>query len=326
MRAAMAAAQVGDDVYGDDPTVNQLQTRAAEMLGKEAALFVPSGTMGNLIAMMIHCGRGDEVILGNQAHTFLHEAGGVAALGGVHPCQIINQPDGTLALSDIEAAIRPDDVHEPITRLITIENTQNSCGGIPLSLEYTRQVGQLAKRHGIAVHLDGARLFNAAVALNTPAAALVEPVDSVSFCLSKGLCAPVGSMLVGSEPFIRRALRLRKMLGGGMRQVGVLAAAGLVALDTMIERLADDHTRAKRLAAGLAALPGIILEPGSPHTNMIFFRLTADCPLDPQTLAQRLEQAGIQISPYERIRLVTHYWIDDDAIDRTLQAFRQALV
>jgi threonine aldolase len=212
-----------------------------------------------------------------------------------------------------------------VTRLVTIENTQNACGGIPISVEYTRQVGELAKRHGLAFHIDGARLFNAAVALKVPACELVEPADSVSFCLSKGLCAPVGSVLVGPAPFISKALRLRKMLGGGMRQAGVLAAAGLVALETMIERLAEDHRRARRLAEGLARLPGIEMEPGTPYTNMIFFRLSDDCPVTYQELGRRMAEQGIIIDAWKRTRLVTHYWIDDEAVERTLAAFGEIL-
>ena len=264
MREAMYSAEVGDDVYGEDPTVNRLQALAAEKTGKEAGLFVTSGTMGNLAAVLAHCDRGDEVILGNLAHTFLFEAGGISALGGVHSHQIPNQPDGTLALDDILAAIRPDDAHFPVTRLICLENTHNRCGGVSLSVEYTRQVGELAHEHGLQVHLDGARLFNAAVAQGVSAAELAGPVDSVTFCLSKGLSAPVGSVLCGSGEFIHRAHRIRKQLGGGMRQAGVLAAAGIVALETMVDRLAEDHARARTLASRLQALPGYGSRPGQP--------------------------------------------------------------
>ena len=231
MREAMAQAEVGDDVYGEDPTVNRLQAMAAELLGQEAGLFVPSGTMGNLAALLSHCGRGDEFILGDKAHTFLYEAGGAAALGGLHPHTIPNQADGRLRLEDIRAAIRGDDPHLPPTRLVTLENTHNRCGGAVLTAAYTRSVCELAREHGLRVHLDGARIFNAAAALDVDVADLTAPVDSVTFCLSKGLCAPVGSVLCGSKEFIDRALRMRKQLGGGMRQVGVLAAAGIVALE-----------------------------------------------------------------------------------------------
>ena len=241
MRAAMAKAPLGDDVYGEDPTVNTLQAMAAAMLGKEAGLFVPSGTMGNLASILAHCNRGDEIILGNLAHTFLYEAGGMAALGGVHPHTIPNQPDGTLDPDDIRAAIRADDAHLPPTRLITLENTHNRCGGAALSVAYTRSIGELAAEHGLILHLDGARIFNAAAVLGVSPAELTAPADSVTFCLSKGLCAPVGSVICGSQDFIRKAHRIRKQLGGGMRQAGVLAAAGIVALESIVPRLAEDH-------------------------------------------------------------------------------------
>ena len=327
MRQAMAQAEVGDDVYGEDPTINRLQEVAANMLGKEAGLFVTSGTMGNLAAILAHCNRGDEVILGNKAHTFLFEAGGVSALGGVHSCQIPNQADGTLLLEDIEAAIRPDDPHDPITRLITLENTQNRCGGVALSAGYTRSVGELAHQHGLAVHLDGARLFNAAVSLGVAAKELTEPVDSVTICLSKGLCAPVGSVLCGSRDFIRRAHRLRKQLGGGMRQAGILAAAGIVALETMVDRLAEDHARARRLAGCLAEIPGLILDPGTPQTNMVFAGLAHDVQFTADQVAQRLNGHGVKVGVVSarRFRLVTHYWIDDLAVEQTATAFNQAL-
>lgn len=327
MRQAMAQAELGDDVYGEDPTINRLQEIAAEMLGKEAGLFVTSGTMGNLAAILAHCGRGDEVILGNRAHTFLFEAGGISALGGVHSCQLPNQPDGTLRLEDIEAAIRPDDPHDPITRLITLENTQNRCGGVALSADYTRSVGELARRHGLAVHLDGARLFNAAVSLGVTARELAEPCDSVTICLSKGLCAPVGSVLCGSNEFIHRAHRLRKQLGGGMRQAGILAAAGILALETMVDRLAEDHARARRLAECLAEIPGIVLMPGTPQTNMVFIRLSDEVPLTAEQVEQRLNDIGVKVGVVARrqFRLVVHYWIDDLAIERAAAAFGQVL-
>jgi threonine aldolase len=234
MREAMARAEVGDDVFGDDPTVNRLQEMAAERMGKEAGLFVPSGTMGNLAAVLSHCGRGDEVILGSKSHTFLYEAGGVSALGGVHSHQASNQPDGTLDLGEVRGAIRSEDDHFPVTRLICLENTHNRCGGVALTVEYTRAAGELAHEHGLALHLDGARIFNAAVALGVEAGDLAAPADSITFCLSKALSAPVGSVLCGSKDFIARARRARKQLGGGMRQAGVLAAAGIVALETMV--------------------------------------------------------------------------------------------
>ncbi|MBU0512157.1 MAG: low-specificity L-threonine aldolase [Chloroflexi bacterium] len=327
MREAMAKAKVGDDVYGEDPTVNRLQEMSAAILGKEAGLFVPSGTMGNLAAVLAHCGRGDEVILGHLAHTFLYEAGGIAALGGVHPHTIPNQPDGTLVLDDIRAAIRPDNPHMPITRLITLENTHNRCGGATLSVEYTQAVGDLARRHGLSLHLDGARIFDAAAALGVEAAELTAPADSVTFCLSKGLCAPVGSVLCGSAEFIARAHRMRKQLGGGMRQAGILAAAGIVALEEIVPRLGEDHARARHLACGLAAIPGVILDPESPRTNMVYLTLGESIPLDAAQVASRLWEMGIRVGAVgeRRFRLVTHYWIDDAAIDKTVSAFQEVL-
>lgn len=327
MRAAMAEAEVGDDVYGEDPTVNRLEEMAAALLGKEAALFVPSGTMSNLAALLAHCGRGDEVILGDKAHTVLFEAGGISALGGVHSRQIPNQPDGTLKPEDIVSVIRSDDVHHPISRLVGLENTHNRCGGVALSEAYTRAVGELARAHGLMVHLDGARLFNAAVAQQVEARALADPVDSVSFCLSKGLCAPVGSLLCGSGEFIYRARRIRKQLGGGMRQAGVLAAAGIVALETMIDRLEQDHVRARNLAAGLAAIPGLILDKGTPYTNMVFMGLDGEVPCDAAWIAETCahQKVLVGVISQRRFRLVTHYWIDDQGVERAIGAFRQAI-
>jgi threonine aldolase len=327
MRAAMARAEVGDDVYGEDPTINHLQELAAQMMGKEAGLFVPSGTMGNLTAVLTHCNRGDEIILGHLSHIFYFEAGGVSALGGVHSRQLSNQPDGSLQLEAIEAAIRTDDDHFPTTRLIALENTHNRCGGVVLSAEYTQAVGDLAHSHGLVLHLDGARLFNASAALNLPAHKLAGPADSVTFCLSKALCAPVGSVLCGSQDFIRRAHRIRKQLGGGMRQAGVLAAAGIVALETMVDRLKDDHERATQLARGLERLSGIQIEPGSPNTNMVFVSLDEGLSLTAPQLAEKLSAQGIKVSPIglRRFRLVTHYWIDSPAIERVVHAFGMAL-
>jgi threonine aldolase len=327
MRQAMANADLGDDVMGEDPTVNRLEALMAERLGKEAGLFVPSGTMGNLIAVLTHCGRGDEVILGNLSHTFLFEAGGMAALGGVHPYTVPNQPDGTLQLSDVEAAIRSDNPHYPISRLICIENTHNRCGGVPLTSDYTRQVGDLARRYSLKLHIDGARIFNAAIGLGISAAELVEPAESVMVCLSKGLCAPVGSVLCGDMEFIHRARRLRKQLGGGMRQAGVIAAAGIVALEKMIDRLAEDHQRARSLAEHLCDIPGLILEREKPATNMVYLQFKEDAPLSAPELVKVCSKRGIKLNTIgpRRMRLVVHYWIDDQAIDTVVGAFKQAL-
>jgi len=328
MREAMVNAEVGDDVWGDDPTVHRLQELAADMMGKEAALFVPSGTMGNLAAALTHCGRGDELILGDKAHTFCYEAGGIAALGGIHPHTLPNRPDGTLALADIEAAVRPDNKHFPISRAIFLENTHNVCGGVAIPPDYFAAVRQLADRRGLVVHLDGARVFNAAVALNCPVTQITQHADSVMFCLSKGLCAPVGSLLCGSADFIHQARRARKVLGGGMRQAGIVAAAGIVALEQMVDRLAQDHANAKKLAEGLAQIPGVELDLSTVHTNMVFFGLSESLPVKPAVLIQRLEQEhNVKISGRigRQFRLVTHYWITPQRIDTTLHAFRAIL-
>ena len=327
MREAMAKADVGDDVYGEDPTINRLEEMSASLMGKQAGLFVPSGTMGNLVAILSHCGRGDEYILGDQSHTFLFEAGGAAALGGVHPNTLQNQPDGTLMLDQIEESIRKENIHQPISRLVVLENTHNRCGGVALDLGYTRAVGELAHKHGLKMHLDGARIFNASVALNVAAEDLAMPADSATFCLSKGLCAPVGSVLCGSSEFIAFARRMRKMLGGGMRQAGILAAAGIVALQTMIERLEEDHIRAKKLAEGLATIPGLVLDSLIPQTNMVFTTLDSEIPLSTTELVGELEHRGVLagIVSERRFRLVTHYWIDDQDIKRTIESFREIL-
>jgi threonine aldolase len=327
MREAMAQAEVGDDVYGEDPTVNRLQELAAAMTGKQAGLFVPSGTMGNLAAILAWCGRGDEVILGNRNHTFLFEAGGVSALGGVHSCQVPNQPDGSLRLEDIRAAIRPDDAHYPVTRLICLENTHNRCGGTYQTPAYTHQVSDFAHAHGVKVHLDGARIFNAAAALGIPAKDLTGAVDSVTFCLSKGLCAPVGSVLCGAKDFIHQAHRIRKALGGGMRQAGILAAAGILALEKMAPRLGEDHARARNLAEGLSEVRGLVLQPGTPATNMVFLDLGKDVPLSAQDVVGKLKSNGVLVSAVSDrgFRLVTHYWIDDEAVEKTVHVFREAL-
>ncbi|MEZ4669308.1 MAG: low-specificity L-threonine aldolase [Anaerolineae bacterium] len=330
MREAMANAAVGDDVYGDDPTVNQLQADAATMLGKEAGLFVASGTMGNIIAALTHCGRGDEMIVGREAHMFVNEAGAASGLGGIHPNTIDVQPDGTLPLDAIRNAVRGDDDHYPRTRLICLENTQGAKGGIPISAEYTRQVGQIATEHGLKLHIDGARIFNAATALNTPVAELVAPADSVSFCLSKGLCAPVGSVLIGSREFIDRARRTRKSLGGGMRQAGILAAAGLIALHTMSKRLHEDHANACLLAEGLVANHYIKLDVSRVQTNMIYFEVADSAPVTADELKARLKaEHNILISAYHgssRIRLVTHYWITPERVEEVLDAVNGILV
>ena len=320
MRAAMAAAEVGDDVFGDDPTVKRLEARVAEAIGKEAGLFVPSGTQSNLIALMAHCERGDEYLVGQQAHCYRWEAGGAAVLGSIQPQPLENAPDGTIALADIEAAIKPDDPHFARTRLLALENT---IGGKILPTDYVQAATALAKRHGLSCHLDGARLMNAAVALGVPAATLAQPFDTVSVCLSKGLGAPVGSVLVGAKAAIARARRLRKMLGGGMRQAGILAAAGLYALEHNVERLAQDHANARALAEGLAKLPGLTVTP--PDTNIVFVGVEAS--VGP-ALAAHLTQHGIGVvSMYgaTRQRWVTHLDVDAQAVEHALSVAAQFL-
>jgi threonine aldolase len=265
--------------------------------------------------------------VGSLSHIYLNEAGGMAALGGIQPCPVQNQKDGILALDDILASIRSEDVHHPVTRLISIENTQNICGGIPLTPEYTRQVGELARQHGLLLHVDGARIFNSAVAQNISVKDLVDPADSVMFCLSKGLASPVGSILAGSQKFINRARHVRKMLGGGMRQVGVLAAAGIISLEKMTKRLGDDHIRAKKLAEGLRQNPGVVLDPGSPYTNMIYLNLADHIKENARTVTEKMKSHGVLLDADSdrRFRLVTHYWIDDDAVDKAVYAFGRVL-
>ncbi len=330
MRAAMAQAEVGDDVYGDDPTLNRLEAEAAEMLGKEAALFVASGTMGNLTALLTHCQRGDEVILGKQAHIFRSEAANAASFGGIQLNTLELNPDGTLDLDQIEGAIREDDEHMPRTRLIALENTQGSLYGVPVSGAYTDSVGEFAHAHGLKLHIDGARIFNAAAALGTPVSDLVAAADSVAFCLSKGLCAPVGSLLLGDACFIAEARRTRKALGGGLRQAGILAAAGLVALRRIPQRLHEDHAHACMLAEGLVDIPWVSVDPTLVYTNMVYLELSPEAPLSVEALATRLlDEYNVQIARNRysptTIRLVTHYWVTANDVEQVLRGFRQIL-
>ncbi|MBS4687670.1 low-specificity L-threonine aldolase [Aeromonas sobria] len=319
MRQAMLHAEVGDDVYGEDPGVNALEAYGARLLGKQAALFVPSGTMSNLLAVMSHCQRGEGAILGNAAHIYRYEAQGSAVLGSVALQPLPMQRDGTLAFDDIKAALAPDDAHFVQTHLICLENTHN---GKVLPLSYLQEMGAFVAERGLKLHLDGARLFNAAVASETPVAVIAAPFDSISICLSKGLGAPVGSLLVGSHDFIARARRLRKMLGGGMRQAGILAQAGLFALEQHVTRLADDHRRAKRLAEGLAALPGIELDLSLVQSNMVFLRLREG---ESTPLLVFMKERGILFSGYGELRLVTHLQINDDDIEEVIDAFTEYL-
>ncbi|MCY4752889.1 low-specificity L-threonine aldolase [Pelomonas aquatica] len=310
MREAIARAVVGDDVFGDDPTVNALQERVAALLGKEAALFMSSGTQSNLCGLLAHCGRGDEYIVGQLAHTYRYEGGGAAVLGSIQPQPIPNQADGSLKLDDIAAAIKPDDPHFARTRLLALENTWS---GHVLPAAYTTEACELAHSRGLATHLDGARLFNAAVASGRPVAELARHFDSVSICFSKGLGAPIGSMLVGSRPLIQRAHRVRKMVGGGLRQVGLLAAAADHALSHHVERLADDHALARRLAEGLAALPGVTVTP--PQTNIVFVQVSDG---RGPALLEHLKQRGVLATGLIGLRFVTHLDVDAAGIERAI--------
>jgi threonine aldolase len=326
MRKAMAEAEVGDDVFGEDPTVNRLEEMAAQRLGKEASLLVSSGTMANLVSQLAHCGRGDEIILGSRAHTFFFEQGGSAAVGGIHSRTVPNQADGKLALEDIEAAVRGDNIHFPRSRLILLENTHNLCNGWPLEIEYMKAVGEIARRHRLKIHVDGARFFNAAVALGVKPQDLAAEADSVSFCLSKGLAAPVGSVVCGTRAFINEARRARKLLGGGMRQAGILAAAGIVALNEMVDRLADDHANARKLALGLAQIPHISIDPDQTRTNILFFEVTRK-DLTPAQFVERIaaEGVGMLVSADQKIRAVTHYHISAEDIDRALKVISKVM-
>jgi len=326
MREAIYRADLGDDVFGEDPTTNRLEKMAAELIGKEASLLVPSGTMGNLVCVLTHCARGEEVILGDQSHTFLNEAGGMSALGGIHPHILPNQPDGTIRLEEIAAAIRGNNVHFPRTRLICLENTHNRCYGSPLTPEYIDEVAELARRHSLSVHLDGARIFNAAVALGVNVKELTRSVDSLIFCLSKGLSAPVGSMVCGTSGFIAEARRARKVLGGGMRQTGIIAGAGIIALEKMMERLKEDHLNARRLAEGITKIPGLSIDIERIKTNIIYFDLTSDR-LKPAEFITQLGKKGIKLlgTGPSRFRVVTHYGISSEDVDATLLALNQVM-
>ena len=317
MRRAMFEAEVGDDEYGDDPTVNRLEEMAARMLGKEAALFTASGTMSNLVAILTHCKRGGEMIVGDKSHMYLYENGGSSGLGGVHVQTVPDDERGMLDPGEVEEAIRWDDVHEPPTGLIALENTQAECGGAVLSQGDVGSIAEVARRHDIPLHVDGARIFNASVYLETPVSELVKDAGSVSFCLSKGLSAPIGSLLCGSKDFIDRARFWRETVGGGMRQVGVVAAAGIVALDSMVDRLVEDHANARRLGQGLAQIPGLEIDPDRYPTNMVYFQVTAN---SPDILSRRLEERGIKggDSSSRTWRFVTHHGITADDIDYAL--------
>ncbi len=319
MRHAMLVAEVGDDVYGEDPTVNRLQELAAQLAGKEAALFVPSGTQGNLLAILTHCQRGEEYIAGQQAHCYRYEAGGAAVFGGVQPQPLDFEADGSLDLSRVAAMIKPNDHHFAVTRLLCLENTQS---GKVLPLDYQARAAGFACQHGLSLHLDGARVFNAAVSQQVSLSAITRHYDSVSFCLSKGLGAPAGSILAGTRAFIDRAHRWRKMAGGGMRQAGILAAAGIHALEHHVERLADDHRRALQLAEGLASIPGLAVDPAAVATNMLFVSVSPE--LKSQYIAF-LKERGILVGGYGQLRLVTHLDIADEDIAKVVEMFGEAV-
>ncbi|MDP6078404.1 MAG: GntG family PLP-dependent aldolase, partial [Acidimicrobiales bacterium] len=293
MRKAMAEAEVGDDVYGEDPTVNRLEEMAAQRMGKEAAAFVASGTMGNLVCGLTHCQRGDEMLLGSRSHILMYEVGSIAALGGVQVRTVPNDPRGMMDPNEVEAAMRPDNVHQPRTAMVCLENTHNRCSGAVLDSEDIGAIAEIAHRHGAVLHMDGARIFNASVALGVAASELARPADTISFCLSKGLCCPVGSVVCGSRETIGRVRRNRKLVGGGMRQAGVIAAAGIVALESMVDRLAEDHSNAKRLARGLAGMPGVTLDPDAIQTNIVIFEVTSG---QAQELMAALKDRGVLTS------------------------------
>jgi threonine aldolase len=328
MREAMSNARVGDDVYGEDPTVCELEALAAEKVGKEAALFVASGTMGNLVSILSHATRGDEAIVGQDAHTYLYEAGGMAALGNIMPRPLPTDATGRMDLEMVRAAVRSDDPHYPRTRLILVENSYGRKSGYPLPPSYFAGIHSIAAEHGLAVHLDGARLFNAAVAQGIEAREITQYVDSVTFCLSKGLCAPVGSLVCGPADFIHQARRARKSVGGGMRQTGVLAAAGIVALCEMVDRLAIDHHHAQLLAHGLVQIPGILVQPEITKTNMVFFQLDHNLPLTARDVAGNLQQRAniwLGVTGPRSFRAVTHYWIGRQEIEMLLDLLREII-
>lgn len=324
MREAMAAAALGDDVLGDDPTVNALEAETAALLGKEAGLFVPSGTMGNQIAIALHVQPGQEVICEFGAHTYNNESGALAriACGQVRP---VHGKAGVMEPADVERMVRPSNIHNPRTALITVENTHNAAGGTVVPLENIRALGEVARRHGLKYHLDGARIWNAHVATGVPLKDWCAPFDTASVCLSKGLCAPVGSVVVGSRADVARARYLRKQLGGGMRQVGLLAACGLVGIRSLVARLKDDHARARKLAEGLARLPGVVLDLSSVQTNIVYFAVPGREPEFDRWMARLEEQQVRALYLGNRWRLVTHHDVDDGDVQRALSAWAQIL-
>ena len=323
MRKAMYDAEVGDDVYGDDPTVNHLQERAAELLGKEAGLFVSSGTQGNLVSMLAHAQRGDEILVGDQCHILNNEAGGSMVLGSIVLYPIKTDEFGFLEPDLIKDAVKPRDYHKPPTRLLAIENTHNASSGRALNPEQMKAMADAGHEKSLSVHLDGARIFNAAVALDVPAADLTEHVDSATFCLSKGLSCPIGSIVVGSEEFIQEADRWRKMLGSGMRQVGIVAAAGLIALDSMVERMQEDHDSARYIATRMAEMKGISVDPEHIQTNIIRFRVP---PHTGNQIASRLKEEGVYINGGDSdLRIVTHYGVTNEDYEFAISALDRVM-
>ncbi len=321
MRRAMYEAELGDDVHQEDPTVNRLEELAAEVMGKEAALLTTSGTMSNLLGVLANTRPGDEIIVGSEAHMFWYEVGGASTLGGVVIRTIPNDEDGKLDATDVEEAIRSENIHFPKSALLCLENTQNRCGGAVLTCEYTEEISGLAHRHGLQVHLDGARIFNAAVALGVPARELVAPVDTVNFCLSKGLSAPVGSLFCGTRETVERARKWRKMLGGGMRQAGVIAAAGIVAIEKMVDRLAEDHANARRLVAGLAQIPGFSVSPEKVPTNIVNFEF----PPEVSDFIIKIGERGVKFLSRggQSVRAVTNRMVGAEDIEEALGRINQ---
>ena len=333
MRKTIASSKLGDDVFGEDPCVNKLEQKAALIMGKDRGLLVPSGTMGNLVSILVHCQRGTEIILGDKAHTFVYEAGGISAFGGVHSRQLTNQTDGTIDIDEIKSAIRMDNDHFPKTSAITLENTHNLCNGSPLSPDYIKDVAQIARANDMKLHIDGARIFNAAVALDVDVKDLVADSDSITFCLSKGLAAPIGSVICGSEKFIYHARRTRKALGGGMRQAGIIASAGMYSLDNMLDQIHEDHKNAKRLAAGIEDIDGLSINKKNIKSNILYFDIEKNKNRG-EELARQTE--NIEIYPFEialdntrffesrpgRFRLVTHYGITRDDIEKALATLK----
>ncbi len=324
MRRAIAEAEVGDDVAGEDPTVNRLEAMAADMLGKEAAVYVSSGTQGNLVALLSHCQRGDEAIVGDRSHIVRGEFGGAAVLGGIVVTTLPNDGRGMLDPDQVDAAIHADDSRNSRTRLVALENTHNAAGGAPLTQDDVKSIADVVRSHGVQLHVDGARLFNAAVALETPASELVKDVDTVTFCLSKGLGAPVGSLLCGNNEFIEEARRWRKLLGSGMRQAGIIAAAGIVSLETMIDRLAEDHANARKLTTGLSRIPGISIDPEALSTNLAFFTIEAS---NHAELTRKIDERGVLLGPRGGgfCRMVTHADVTSDDVDYALDVIESTL-